>query len=62
VSRRTLWKSARNELISELLEVVKARSIILVKLARTEPDVVDPVDAAPAPVGANVTPAAATAG
>ena len=55
-------KSATNELISELSEVVKARSITPVKLARTEPDVVDPVDAAPAPVGANVTPAAATAG
>ncbi len=38
--------------------VVKARSIAPVKLARNEPDVVDPVDAAPAPVGAKVTPAA----
>ena len=42
--------------------VFKARSITPVKLARTEPEVVDPVDAAPAPVGAKVTPAAAAAG
>jgi hypothetical protein len=52
-----LRKSARNELISELFVVVKAQSITPVELARTEPDVVDPVDAAPAPVGAKVTPA-----
>ena len=53
-----MWKSAKNELISELSVVVKAGSITPVKLARTEPDVVDPVDAAPAPVGAKVTQAA----
>ncbi len=46
-----------NELIYELLMVVKARSITPVKLARTEPDIVDPVDAVPAPVGTKVTPA-----
>jgi hypothetical protein len=58
-----LRKSAWNEPISELSVVVKARSITPVKFARTEPDIdiVDPIDAAPAPVGAKVTPAA-TAG